>query len=235
MKKPFILACLISLCGFAPNHHHHKLYNCEENASHTLEQPSMGTYKLDPAHASLIFRVNHLGLSHYTAKFKKFDATLEFDPKKPANMKVNAEINVNSLETDFPNPTPNFNAQIAGKGWLDEAKFPKITFNSTKVKVTGKNTAKVIGELSMHGIKHPMTLDVTYNGGYAHHPYDPSGSRIGFSARTSLKRSDFGITQGIPAKGSNMGVSDLIEVIIEAEFTKPVADVKAASGKNQNK
>ena len=63
---------------------------------------------------------------------------------------------------------------------------------------------------------------MTYNGGYGGNPYDPAGSRIGFSAHGTLNRSDFGVSQGIPAPGSTMGVSDAVEIIIEAEFTRPV-------------
>ena len=74
---------------------------------------------------------------------------------------------------------------------------------------------------ALHGVTMPLTLDVTFNGGYAAMPLDPGGSRIGFSARGMIKRSEFGLGAGIPAPGTNLGVSDLIEVIIEAEFTRP--------------
>lgn len=72
-----------------------------------------------------------------------------------------------------------------------------------------------------------MALDVTFNGGYAGHPMDPQ-SRIGFSARGVLKRSEFGMAYGIPAEGTTMGVSDAVEVLIEAEFNgPPLAPVKS--------
>ena len=106
------------------------------------------------------------------------------------------------------------------------AKFPKILFRTSKVTPTGSKTARITGELDLHGVTHTVTLEATFNGGYASHPYDPLGSRIGFSAHGTLNRSEFGITQGIPAKGSSMGVSDKVEVIIEAEFTKPVTAAK---------
>lgn len=180
-----------------------------------------GAYKLDKAHASLLFRVNHLGFSKYTARFKRFDADLQFDPAKPAAMSVSATIDPASIETDFPDPaTLDFNAELRGNKFLDTMRFPAITFRSTAVEVTGANTARVMGELALHGVTRPMALDVTFNGGYAGHPMDPQ-SRIGFSARGVLKRSEFGMAYGIPAEGTTMGVSDAVEVLIEAEFNGP--------------
>ena len=66
-----------------------------------------------------------------------------------------------------------------------------------------------------------VVMEATFNGGWAHNPMDPMGARIGFSARGALKRSDFGVSFGIPPAGSNLGVSDDVEFAIEAEFTKP--------------
>lgn len=184
-----------------------------------------GTYALDPAHASLIFRVSHLGFSNFTARFTRFDAELAFNPDDPGAMQVSATIDPTSIETDYPDPdTYDFNADLAGELWLDSAQFPTITFQSTQVELTGDNTALVTGDLDLHGVTHPVTLTVTFNGGYESHPLDPGGSRIGFSARGSLLRSDHGIAFGIPPEGTEIGVGDLVEVIIEAEFLRPLTD-----------
>jgi polyisoprenoid-binding protein YceI len=72
----------------------------------------------------------------------------------------------------------------------------------------------------MRGVTRPMTLEARFNGGYAGQQLDPN-ARIGFSARGTLKRSEFGISFGIPEPGSIMGVSDAVEVIVETEFTGP--------------
>jgi polyisoprenoid-binding protein YceI len=181
-----------------------------------------GDYTLDRAHASLIFRVSHLGFSNYTARFTRFDAQLTFDPENPEAASVTATIDPSSLETDFPNPElVDFNAQITGPGWLEAEQFPEMTYRSTSVTVTGENTARIDGELTLHGVRQPVSLETTYNGGYAGlPPYDPA-ARIGFSARGTLSRSAFGVDDGVPAPGSNVGVFDPVEVIIEAEFTGP--------------
>ncbi len=181
----------------------------------------VGAYTLDRTHASLIFRVNHLGFSNYTARFRRFDAKLQFDPSNLAASKVVASVDVDSLETDFPDPARlDFNAVLKGATWLDVAQFPRMEFESRHIDVTGVNTVRIHGDLTLHGVTRPIVLKATFNGGYAGHPMDPN-ARIGFSAQATLKRSEFGIAYGIPAPGSTMGVSDEVDVVIEAEFTGP--------------
>lgn len=177
-----------------------------------------GAYTLDKSHASLNFSVNHLGFSHYTARFASFDARLTFDPAKPAASKVEATIDATSLE--LPTPPAGFTDTLKGPQWLDTAKYPTITFKSTKVEPAGGDKARITGDFTLHGVTRPVTLEATFNGGYAGHPMDPH-ARIGFSAKGSFKRGDFGIAYGIPAPGTTMGVSDEVEVTIEAEFSGP--------------
>lgn len=180
-----------------------------------------GAYALDLAHASLIFRVNHLGFSNYTARFKRFDAKLQFDPTKLAASSVVASVDANSLETDFPDPARlDFNAVLKGATWLDVAQFPTMEFVSRHIDVMDVNTVRIHGDLTLRGVTRPIVLEATFNGGYAGHPMDPN-ARIGFSAKGTLKRSEFGIAYGIPAPGTTMGVSDEVDVVIEAEFTGP--------------
>ena len=186
----------------------------------TADVPA-GSYTLDKAHASLIFRVDHLGFSHFTARFRRFDAQLQFDPKNLAGAILTATVDADTLETDYPDPaTLDFNAQLRGPEWLDTAKYPQMTFKTTSVEPTGSNAMHITGELTLHGMTHPVSLDAKFNGGYAGHPMDPH-ARIGFSAHGWLNRSDFGISYGIPAPGTTMGVSDRVDIAIECEFSGP--------------
>ncbi len=180
-------------------------------------QPPPGAYVLDKPHSSVTFRVSHMGFSHYTSRFATFDAKLKFDPAHPADMAVNAVIDVNSLALNAP--PAGFHDQLMGKEFFDAAKFPQITFKSTKVALTGAHTAKVTGDFTLHGITKPVTLDVTYNGGYPPMAMDPGGARVGFSAHGVIKRSAFGMGYGVPAPGSSMGVGDDVDVVIETEFS----------------
>jgi polyisoprenoid-binding protein YceI len=118
------------------------------------------------------------------------------------------------------NAPDGFMDQLAGTRFLEAARFPEMAYRSTKIERTGAKTLRISGDLTLHGVTRPVTLNATYNGGYAGHPMDPH-ARVGFSAQGTLKRSDFGIGFGIPAPGTTMGVSDEVNVIIEAEFTGP--------------
>jgi polyisoprenoid-binding protein YceI len=177
-----------------------------------------GSYTLDKPHASLIFRVNHLGFSHWTARFTTFDAKLQFDPAKPAADQVTVTIDPASITPD--NPPPGFVVALQGAQWLNAGQFPQITYKSTRVEATGKNKIRITGDMTLHGTTKPVVLEATYNGGYIGHPMDPH-ARIGFSAHGTLKRSEFGIAYGVPQPGSTMGVSDAVEFTIEAEFSGP--------------
>ncbi|HEY4125158.1 MAG TPA: YceI family protein [Rhizomicrobium sp.] len=177
-----------------------------------------GTYTLDKAHASLIVRLNHLGFSHFTARFTTFDVNLQIDPKHPENAKMEATIDPTSIASD--NPPGGFLDELRGAQWLNAVSFPKIIYRATKIVMTGPNTARITGDLSLHGVTQPLVLDATFNGGYAGFAMDPH-ARIGFSAHGSFKRSLFGVAYGIPAPGTTMGVSDEVNVTIETEFTGP--------------
>ncbi len=182
-------------------------------------QPMAGEYQLDPGHTRLLFRVSHLGFSNYTAEFTDVSATLAFDPDQPAAMRLTARVAAASLETHYPDPALDFNGLLTGPDVLDAAQFPEITFASTEVRPTGATSAEVVGDLTLHGVTQPVTLAVTYNGGWGDMPMD-LGARIGFSATGAFDRSAFGVGFGAPAPGSTLGVSDRVEVIIETEFTK---------------
>jgi polyisoprenoid-binding protein YceI len=177
-----------------------------------------GAYTLDKSHSTVVFKVSHLGFSNYTAAFAEFDAKLNFDPAKPELTTLEATIDPRSLT--LPAPPAGFRDELVGPQWLNAAQYPAITFKSTKVDVTGANTAKVTGDFTLHGVTKPVVLDVTFNGGYAGHPMDPQ-ARAGFSATGTFKRSDFGIAYGVPAPGTTMGVGDEVAVEIETEFSGP--------------
>ncbi len=177
-----------------------------------------GDYRLDKAHSTLMFGVTHMGFSTYRVRFTRFDAQLTFDPANPAAARLTASVDPTSL--DLPAPPAGFLDTLTGPTWLDAKAFPEITFRSTKVTPTGARTAKITGDLSLHGVTKPVTLEATFNGGYPGQAMDPH-ARIGFSAHGAFKRSDFGVAFGVPAPGSTMGVSDQVEVTLETEFSGP--------------
>ena len=177
-----------------------------------------GVYQLDKSHASLLFRVNHVGFSKYTARFTRFEAQLDFDPSRLAASRVSATVDPRSVAAD--NVPSSFLEMLVSKDWLDAESFPEMTFRSKSIEVTSPNSFRINGDLTLHGVTKPIVLEARYNGGYASHPYEPR-ARIGFSAQGKFNRSDFGVTIGIPEPGTTMGVSDEVEVILESEFSGP--------------
>jgi len=177
-----------------------------------------GAYKLDPSHATLVFKVNHLGFSNYTAQFRNFTADMTLDPAQPETAKLTATVDLNSLA--IPAPPAGFIDELLSDTWLGASITPQMKFESTSITRTGPATADIVGNLTLKGATKPVTLHATFNGGYEGHPMDPA-ARIGFSAHGTLKRSDFGIDIGIPAPGSTMGVFDEVTIDIETEFTGP--------------
>lgn len=177
-----------------------------------------GVYTLDKSHGSLIFRISHMGYSNFTARFPKFDVTMNFDPANPTASTVSATIDPSSLTAD--NAPRGFLESLRGEQWLDAKKFPEITFKSTSIAMTGADTADVTGDFTLHGVTKPVVLHAKLNGGYPGMQFDPH-ARIGFSATARIKRSDYGISYQILQPGSNMGLGDDIDVVIETELSGP--------------
>jgi polyisoprenoid-binding protein YceI len=181
--------------------------------------PPAGAYKLDKSHASLVLRASHMGFSTYTTRFSRFDSELTFDPRNIPASKVVTTIDASSFEMDA---APQMCLDIMkGPQMLDTAKFPTIIFRSSGVRMTGLKSMDISGTLTLHGVTRPIVLTATYNAGYPGMPEMDPQARVGFSAHGSFKRSDFGIAYAVPAPGTTMGVGDLIDFSIEAEFTGP--------------
>lgn len=173
-----------------------------------------GDYVVDPTHASVTWKVNHLGLSNYTARFTNLDATVSYNAETPAASSVSATINPASVETDYPFPDQtDFDAEIRGEQFFNVAAFSEITFQSTGLELTGENSGVLKGDLTFHGVTKAVELDLTLVGAMAEHPYAKRPA-FGFSATGIVKRSDFGVDYLVPYIG------DDVTVIIEAEFIK---------------
>jgi polyisoprenoid-binding protein YceI len=181
--------------------------------------PPAGQYQLDKAHASLLMRANHMGFSTYTTRFSRYESELSFDPNNIPASKLVTTIEAASFEMDA---APQFCLDIMkGPQFLEVTKFPTIVYRSDSVRMTGAKSFEITGTLTLHGVTRPLTLTGTYNGGYPGVPKMDPHARIGFSAHGSFKRSEFGMVADLPAPGTTMGVGDLIDVSIEAEYSGP--------------
>jgi len=197
----FGFALILSACAFTA-----------DQTPRTLLSLPAGQYQLAKDHGSLLFRVKHLGLSWYTVRLAVFDATLDFDPANPAASKITAIVDPASMRTEHPTDK-DWDARI-GRDILKDASFPQATFASTHIDVTGANTGRVTGDLTLMGVTRPVTLDVIYNGGMNNAALYGGRAAVGFSARGAFNRSDFGSTI------YSQFVGDEVQLIIEAEFTR---------------
>ncbi|MBA4174003.1 MAG: polyisoprenoid-binding protein [Hyphomicrobium sp.] len=174
-----------------------------------------GVYKVDPVHNSVTWRVSHLGLSNYTARFTSVEAAIELDPAKTENSKLTVSIDPTSVKTDYPySDKKNFDKVLAeDKIWFNASVHKAITFKSSKIEMTGPKTAKVTGDLTLLGVTKPITLDATLNGAMKEQPFAKKPA-LGFSASGQIKRSEFGMSTYVPLVG------DEVTLLIEAEFLK---------------
>ena len=167
-----------------------------------------GDYTLDPQHAVLLWKVNHLGYSKYVGRFNEFDASLTYDPEDPSTAQVAVIVKTASVDVNFP----KFEDDLRGGAWFNSAKFPEATFESTAVALDETGTGTVSGDFTMLGVTQPVTFDVTFNGG-ARNLLNQKYT-VGFEVNGVIKRSDFGMTTLLPAVG------DEVELEIHAEFLK---------------
>ncbi|HIG0326454.1 TPA: YceI family protein [Legionella pneumophila] len=162
------------------------------------------TLTLDNQHTYVLWKVKHLGFSTQAGKWYA-NGQLVLDKDNPQQSKVNVTIKIDDIVTGIP----ELDKHLKGKLFFDTKQFPTATFVSNKVEVTGKNKAKVYGMLTLHGVTKPIILDVVFNKAGINLLNDRE--TVGFSATTSLKRSDYGIKALIPEVG------DEVEIEIEAE------------------
>lgn len=163
-------------------------------------------FTYDPSHTQVFFVVNHLGFSHSRGRFTKFDGFFLLDEKNPENSKAEMTIDVNSLEMG----SPIWNEHTQAK-FLNGGIHPLIAFHSTKIVRTGETTADMTGELSLHGVTKPVTLQVTLNK-LGEHPMNKN-KMAGFSLKGTLKRSDFGMTEALPMIGDDVALEIEVEGI----------------------
>lgn len=182
-------------------------------AQETLDVPS-GAYTMDNTHATILWRVKHMGLSEYVARFESFAIDLTLDGETPANSAVSATVDVTSVSTPFPNGD-SFNTEIStDPRFLNGNEFAEITFTSTSIEPTGPQTARITGDLTMLGVTRSETFDAEVVGFIAEHPFAKKPA-IGFKAVGTIDRTAYGLDFLAP-----MVVAPEVEIEINAEFVK---------------
>lgn len=174
-----------------------------------------GTYAADPGHTMVVWEVDHFGFSKYSGIFGDVAGTLVIDPANPAAAKVDVTIPVAKITTASAGLTGHLlrAGKDGGKPDFFGATPADAKFVSTAVVLDDDgDEAKVTGNLTLNGVTRPVTLDVDFHGAGTN-PFNKKET-VGFQAEATIKRSDFGITYGIPA------VSDEVELEIHAAFEK---------------
>jgi len=167
-------------------------------------------YEIDASHSTVGFKIRHLAISSVPGRFGDFLGTIEFDPKNIDKSHTEASIAIKSINTD----NKKRDDHLKGADFFDEAKHPAISFKTTKVEPVSESTFKATGDLMMHGVTKPVTLDVEYTGSAT----DPWGNkRVGFAATTSLSRKDFGITWNKALDAGGVVLGDEVKVTLEIE------------------
>ncbi len=184
-------------------------------AKSEFETLPSGVYELDLTHASIVWKVSHLGLSNYVARFSDFESSIQYNPENIEASVVTASINPMSIETAYPNASDkDFDSILAtDEAWFNAGAFSSIDFVSTNIEMTSESTAVMTGELTFLGVTKPVTLDVVFNGAMKRQPFSGKPT-MGFSASTVIDRTMWGMTKYAPNIGAD------VSVMIEGEFAK---------------
>ncbi len=171
------------------------------------------TWQIDPAHTNVEFTVRHMMISNVKGQFQKTTGTITTNGSDPASATIDATIDASSVDTRVERRDNH----LKSPDFLDVAKYPTITFKSTKVEADGPGKFKVTGDLTLHGVTKPVVLDVESSGA----PVKVMGGlHAGASATTKIKRSDFGLTWNKALETGGVVVGDEVAISIDVEAIK---------------
>lgn len=164
-------------------------------------------YMLDASHSQIVFSYDHLGFSTTWGMFSGFEGEIMFDQANPAASSVSVSMPVESMLTGWEGRFQHF----MSKDFFDAADDEMVSFASTGIEVTGETTAKITGDLTLNGVTKPVVLDAVLNKTGDH----PMANKpwAGFSATTSVLRSDFGLGMFAPYVSDEVAIQISIEAM----------------------
>lgn len=165
-----------------------------------------GTYELNAGNSKITWTIDHYGLSHYRGQFADLSGTLTIDPGRPEQATLQVTVPMDGLGTLHE----RLDAHLRSADFFDMERFPTATFTATHIERIGDRQASVTGDLTLHGVTRPVTFTSTFNAAGVH----PVTKKylLGFDGVTTIRRSDFGMTYGVP------GLGDEVQLDLEAEF-----------------
>lgn len=164
-------------------------------------------YVLDPSHSQIVFSYNHLGFSTSTGMFSGFEGEIAFDRENPAASSVTVAFPVRTMLTGWQ---ARFD-HLMGPEFFDAAEDETVSFASTAIEVTGETTARITGDLTLNGVTRPVVLEAVLNQA-GKHPMEQK-PWAGFSATTTLLRSDYNLGAFAPFIGDEVAVEISIEAM----------------------
>jgi polyisoprenoid-binding protein YceI len=175
--------------------------------------PTTTTWKIDPAHSQIEFSVRHMMITTVKGRFAGVEGTVRLDEGNPSAAEVDVRIDAASIDTR----EAQRDAHLRSADFFDVERFPHLTFIATRGLERHGTDLKLAGDLTIHGVTRPVVLDVTEEG----RGKDPWGAeRIGFSATTKIKRSDFGLTWNQALETGGVLVSDDVKISLDLELVK---------------
>jgi len=170
-------------------------------------------WALDPTHSRVGFEISHMVISTVSGRFKEVTADVKLDEENLAKSSVSVTVQAKSIDTDEPKRDDH----LRSPEFFDVAKFPTITFASSSIKAAGGEKYKLSGDLSIHGISKPVTLDATISKAVK----NPWGKMVrGVKLTGKIKRSDFGLTWNKALETGGLVVGDEVKLVIQAEVNK---------------
>ncbi|HLH27970.1 MAG TPA: YceI family protein [Acidimicrobiales bacterium] len=176
-----------------------------------VEYPAVGTYVLDPAHTRLGFSVRHMAVAKVRGSFTRFSGTVQI-AERPEDSSVSVTIDPDSVDTR----DETRDNHLRSSDFFDVEHHPEWRFESVSVRTVEPGRFEVDGNLTIRGVTRLVTLDLELEGVVT----DPWGNhRVGFSARTSIDRDDFGVSFGAVMETGGLVVGKKVDIEIEAEAT----------------
>jgi polyisoprenoid-binding protein YceI len=170
------------------------------------------TWQIDPAHTAAQFAVRHMMVSTVRGQFDKLSGTVTWDGKEFAGASVDVTIDANSINTREPKRDDH----LRSADFFDVAKYPTLTFKSTKIEPAGNGKLRMLGDLTIHGVTKPVVFDV--DGPTPAIKDTGGGLRVGASATTTISRKDFGLLWNRALEAGGMVVSDEVAITIDLEM-----------------
>lgn len=167
-----------------------------------------GAYSVEPTHTRVLFAVSHMGFTTWYGEFTNVSGSLTLTPKAVSKSALDITIPTATISTS----NTKLDGELKGPEWLDATQYPTIEFKAIHVVKTGKDTAKITGDLTLHGVTKPVTLNAVFNGAGVN-PLSKQYT-VGFNATGEIKRSDFGVKTYVPLIG------DEVTLTISAAFVQ---------------